>query len=484
MGLDIAACKAASGSWQSATRIIGDLTEVAPLLHDVHFRCHLFALNPPWGLEWDRGRLEHLAGSDLPAVANASSAINGSTIDSTIATMMLALHHMTELGEGFLIANASTTERLIFSADAPASSLAKHVWARVRLAGNPMTSTQGNAWEDSMAVDVIWFARSHQCGPSYTYSAANPEEWRTASRYLAKHRSRYRSGIDISNWHVGKGLAGWTAVAEEWRQSRKPARTDWNVWLTESGTIETYVSLFDEVAVSRRLARDASDLHAIARGTPMQLVTMRSMRKTLLRACSPESPWRVAPAVIAAVAEAVQSYNAGRAPLYPLPKVQRLGYLDEEDFIECRVDLHHPRLAECVGARLMGGAPVDTKLAKPLFKAGQRYPLATWTTTVTRRGSRMNVQGAEESLEFTGQELVICITSGEFKIAFVDPRALADGTDLKGLQGKKRVDVCAPLQLLLDHFEIPEISDVTTVHPERFRTNVHILSDLKTLLWL
>lgn len=480
-GLDIT--PAPAGSDKRIERILGDLTLVAPLLHDVGFECHLFALNPPWGLLWERERLRHLAESDLPAVANAFPSESQATIDSTLATVLLALHHCSSVGEGFLIANHATMERLVFAPGAPASAVAAHVWARITVAGNPMTGLQGNAWQDTMHVDVLWFARSHTEGPQRTVRCGGLDAWKTEVQALSANRYRWRNGVVLRGYMDGVGEEAWSGVDHEWKQQRKPARTDWNLWLGPDGKIGASLSTFDSKAASRALQRDASDFADLRGQSPMQLVMQRSVRATLLRAAGPSSPWRVEPALRQAVDQAITAYHSERAPLYPLPVVQRLGYLDEEDSILCTKELLHPRLMDAVGVRLLGGEPVPADDFRPVFRVGERYRLSTWTTQVVRRGVRPNLCGEEERLEFTGQDLVICIQGeGDRKVGFLDARLLADATEIKGLRGRNSVDVCAPLQVLLDHFDVPEVKDVSTVNPAQFRANLETLNTLEATL--
>jgi hypothetical protein len=98
------------------TFIHSDLTTLHPMLLEVEWEADLFALNPPWDMHWYRDRLKDLADSALPGVAHAFDAHDGrtsrDTIDSTVATLMMALDRCTHRGEGLLIANESTLQRL------------------------------------------------------------------------------------------------------------------------------------------------------------------------------------------------------------------------------------------------------------------------------------------------------------------------------------------------------------------------------------
>src|SRR5262245_8217924 len=104
-------------------RITADLTRFYPLLHEVDWRADLFVLNPPWDLHWRKDCLNALAESYCSAVRDAFAAHDPRAgkdhIDSTIATWLIALDRLTYRGEGLIIANHSTMERLAFGPRAP-----------------------------------------------------------------------------------------------------------------------------------------------------------------------------------------------------------------------------------------------------------------------------------------------------------------------------------------------------------------------------
>ena len=74
----------------------------------------------------------------------------------------------------------------------------------------------------------------------------------------------------------------------------------------------------------------AAALRGLNGRQPIQLVVQRSQRQALLDAvkgpCGRPPVWRVDPALERAVETAIVEYNRVRAPLYPLPTIQRLGH--------------------------------------------------------------------------------------------------------------------------------------------------------------
>ena len=161
LGADIDPCRSADGV--HVQRITRDLTHFYPLLVETRFTADLFALNPPWGMEWHRDRLKELADSPVTAVRHAFAASAGEpVIDSTIATLMIALDRCTSAGEGLLIANHATLERLVFAEGAPCAALAEHIWLHLILDGNPMTGETTGRWvrDRPFYTSVLFCART------------------------------------------------------------------------------------------------------------------------------------------------------------------------------------------------------------------------------------------------------------------------------------------------------------------------------------
>ena len=129
-----------AGSQISEHLVIADLTAFYPLLQSVDWQGDCFVLNPPWDLHWYRERLEGLARSGRETVRLAWRAtdarLGADTLDSTLATLMIALDRMSAYGEGLLIANEATLQRLLFNG--PHGALAQHVWAHLVVEGQPL----------------------------------------------------------------------------------------------------------------------------------------------------------------------------------------------------------------------------------------------------------------------------------------------------------------------------------------------------------
>jgi hypothetical protein len=344
LGIDIDNRRGKHPDQVSMHKIGGDLTLVYPLLQEVGWKADLIVLNPPWGLHWHKDRLEALRESKLQPLrdcyeVNDPVAGNGQ-IDSTIATLMIALDCLTTRGEGVLIANEATLNRLIFADKAPYKFLSWFFWARLSIKGNPMTGIDDHAWTDdsSFRTAVIYFAHGHGSGLSQA-NVIKVDDMSKLEDAVHRISHGYRSGPAIhSSTHLCQTTVDiFNGVRVEWevrQQKRKPKH---NIWLNSMGEIVTYLSLFEEhsAKVNKEHVKRLFELRG---KKPIQLVMQSASRQELQWAVK-GGVWKVDPELPKQVDAAVAAYHAVRAPLYPLSPIQRLGYLDEEKYITCRKDL-------------------------------------------------------------------------------------------------------------------------------------------------
>jgi hypothetical protein len=427
-------------------------------------------------LHWHAARLAGLADSEVPAVAKTFKALSRvdagegrrgarseGGIDSTLGTLMIALDRLSDVGEGFLIGYTSTLERLLFGPGAVGALLAQHIWKKVAL--TTLSDVPDKLPEPLQAATVIYFSAAHDAGP--TADGRPP---------------RFMSRIHSYNFRL-ETVNQWKALQEAQNEEcsvKNGSPPQFHLSLRD-GQIVVRLGLFDTelTKVNRELARTAERLHELDGRNPMQVVMQRDERNFILgllrdsdvskaglsRRSLGEGGWTVDPLLREAVKEAVSQYNASRAPLVPLPKIQRLGYLDELDDVLCVKDLAGP---DSVG---------------PIFQAGRRYPLATKSMRFTRLQKKPNLQGEDEELELSGQELAILIQpdSGEDarEYCFMDGALRAPTVRIGENPGADVVDFT--LQELVDHFEIPEVPDIATVDPARYNAFIEQLHRLEQL---
>ncbi|HVM48408.1 MAG TPA: hypothetical protein VMU04_10290 [Candidatus Acidoferrum sp.] len=468
LGADIDPChgQRVEGGTSPLNRITADACQLHAWLREVGFKADCWVLNPPWRLFFYRARLAALLQSEFPAVRAAFKGIEQGggipreCIDSTLAMLLIALDLCTPYGEGLLIANHDTLERLIFAEDAPHGAVAAHVWARLIIPGNPMTARKGCNWQedDSFQTEVLYFAREHTAGPHTWHWPELPDR-------------SWRQGVELRNAWLAHhaGVECWSAAKEKAGEAAgNKVKVPWNLWLASDNTIHTALSLFEKHS-SRINKHQVQRLFALNGKTPMDLVIQRNTRDELLEVAE-RSGWRVQPDLLAAVREAIRQYHAARAPLYPLPEIQRLGYLDEEDTIECKADLAYQH--------------------KVIFRKGQRYPLRSETISFTRQVQKPNsFTGDLEELEYSGQELVFLIAEGPDKDApewsFMD-QWLRDDKETTVANAKRAADnrgaVDFTLADLVRCFVIPEVPDVAAVDPAAYRATLVRLDELEAAL--
>ncbi len=453
-------------------RIVSDFCKLQSMLEDLNFSAPVWVLNPPWRLYLKRDLLQNLAESKSYYVKMAYEChephIPRDTIDSTIASIMVAINLMPLKGEGMCIANHNTIQRLIFAEDAPHAHLAKHCWGRAIAEGNPMTGTDNNTYGDqttgdaaipstaengqsqsddqldnmggrtSAKTEVLYFASSHFTGvrkENITQWPALPDRvWRTGAqpRDHDSYKNEYES---------------WSTVREHIRQQRGEIQNNhpFNLYLVND-TIQVHLSRYEDR--SRRIDKtEAKRLLALQGKKPIQLVIERAARQELLHVCD-AGGWRVSPDLREAIAKSLSEYNSNRAPLYPLDEIKRLGHLEEQDFITCKQDLWdsdilpdpNPPKTETkptpktLAARLqssrfailpdavedddatVGRVPPHgagaTAIPVKLFQAGKSYHIRTATVPVVRHKTRPNsYTGVNEKMEYLGQELATYIAA-------------------------------------------------------------------------
>ncbi|MDE2104498.1 MAG: hypothetical protein KGL39_45100 [Patescibacteria group bacterium] len=484
MGCDIAP------EFNSRFTVVADTTKFYAKLRAVDWKSDCFVLNPPWDLHWYRDPLAALAGSECPAVRDAFAAHDGRTprecIDSTIATLCIALDRSSHHADILLIANESTLQRLLLGERAPHRALAVHAWAHLIIDGNLCQKPARQKSE--FKTGILYLARGHDAGIKCELSVAASESLLPAQRAceeLKRRRYELRDGSEAARYLKTDDSAElWLAAKEEHERCLRTANApEYNIWFdAAAGVIRTQLSLFD-TASGRVDTSAAAALHALNGRQPIQLVVQRNTRRALEDAVKGGGPtgtvWRVDTALTRAVESAIVEYNRVRAPLYPLPKIQRLGYLDEQDDITCIADLRLP-IADFSRAGVR------------CFSAGCKYQIRSTTVAVKRLGTKMNTIGLLDDVEWNGQELAFFVTdddgidrcfmeerlrAGNVKVNLIRPGA--SGRKDKDLQDECPIDF--NLQQLADHFVIPEVPDVAILNPKQFQANLQVLDEIERL---
>ncbi|HTB83722.1 MAG TPA: DEAD/DEAH box helicase [Candidatus Sulfotelmatobacter sp.] len=481
-------CDLDASGFNSANAVSADLTRFYAKLRAVDWKCDTFVLNPGWDLHLYREPMAALLESECPAVREAFEAHDGRTprecIDSTIATLCIALDRSSHLTDILLVSNNATLERLLFGGNAPHRALAAHAWAHLIIPGNICVDKLSD-----FQTGVVWLARSHTRGltaGSMKLVARTPAERlaavETAVADISRDRYKLRNGPETATYlQTANSVELWKAAQEEQElENGGRAQASFNIWFdNQAGVIRTYLNTFD-TASGRVDKVAAASLHALNDRQPIQLVVQRNTRRALENAVGiggrPQGPWTVDPALMHAVETAIAEYNHVRAPLYPLPEIQRLGYLDEQDDILC--------------TRSVSSGRTGT-----VFRKGRRYALRSTTVAVKRLGTKMNTIGTLDDVEWNGQELAFFITDDNgAERCFMEERLRAKNVKINlikpGTTGRKAKDIeedveCVidfTLQKLVDSFVIPKVPDVATINPKLFQSYLKTLSDIEKFL--
>jgi hypothetical protein len=439
-----------------------DVTRYFPLAHAARLQHDLLLLNPPFSLQWYLDRLAPLAMATAPGVKEAYQAAcaAGPTMDSTLATLLIALDSLSSCGEGLLICNADTARRLIGDPEGksstPHSALLQNIWCWLDIPGAIYQDQQS-----PFPTAVLYFSASHGRGcppdrlPLYLHAqSADPA---TVERTLATALSvralsfcgrSILSSHQAQDWDRFKPL--WNAVRSEYHQLHHGAAPDYNLMLGENGRIRTHLDPFRREAYVHN--RDLlTAFQAMSGETPAALVVQQASRSALKHAMA-SGAWRVEPALSAAVEAAITAYEAVRAPFYTPGEVPSLGWLDEENEILCE------------------------RSGIPGFRPGSAYPLRTWIEQTSWQDTRTNLAGDPEKLSLTGKELVIELLDDSqaphhFHVRRDDAKPLSEGR----IQHHY-------IQSLVDHFKIPMPRDVAQVNPAIYQLNLTRLAALESLI--
>ena len=453
-----------------------DITNFYGLLAELNWQYDLGGFNPPFSLQWHTDRLAALAESEVAAVC-ASFKPGREHIDSTLATMLLALDRQTPMGEGYLICNQSTAIRLFGDPDQPANlslpggACREHIWLWLTLPPGVFENVR------DFDTAVLYFARGHTGADPLHLTAPSAEagDIRATLATAVRTRSLMRRGrmVHSANQCSPTTVPLFRAAREEHlRRHRENGDRQWNLWL-EEGVIRRHLTPFQSFSgkIPKDLIIALNDLHG---KTPMSLVVQKPSRTALLRAVRCEY-WRVEPALLAAVEGACTAYAAERAPFYPLNANQCLGFLDEEDAIVCRKELSVEGTAlvetpcrAAIPGRLPPAQRPGMAALQRRFLPGVSYPLESSTRKIERDFTRPNILGNEEAVTLHGAELVIRVkdeSGGWWEFATFNEKELAEPSRDRGV-------LKARLELLAEHFTVPAVADVAMLHPEKYAANL------------
>jgi hypothetical protein len=402
----------------------GDVLDLFPLLADAEARFDLLALNPPFSLQWP---------ADLLPAPLRKGHLGGKSIDSTLATLRMIPHLLTERGEAMMIANQSTLERL--HRESPEDFDKAWLWADL-----PTFFPSTNA---ALKIGILYLAAGHEGGPEQRplITPVTPDQLDTA---LHKARMElFKAPCIEEPWNAcTDSWKRWEACTDEMERRRDPSASNANILLSTDGRLRTWVSAWQEASVTVP-AHLRDFLRRINRQHPLALTIQRSTRAALQEALD-SGLWTIADEAAEAIRHALAEFERDRAPLAPVTPVQRVGWLDDAEELRCSSDF----------------GP---------FTAGTSYPIETETVEWRRTRIRPRYQAGIRSEE------EVTVKGTDLRISLVLP----DGSKVPFMWNPD--SECHSLEDLAKHFDLPEVPDITVLRAEDYARNIELLEELERL---
>jgi hypothetical protein len=390
------------------TSIRGDLQQIYPLLRCAGVRFGQIVLNPPFGLEW-------------------GEPLTGKKVNSTVLAYRYAQGLLTDEGQGVLIAGRKRfydeilpslegngvyavveTNKLFDGAVLP-TVIAFFVAPHNRETDAPVlqaTVKRSALDSDKLAQEII-DRREQTCGTLDGSATPNsPDAMRKAFGAAQKEHTRRR------------------------KTRKKP--NDHDLYLRGRGKIGVNLSPLAQLALNElKLLRDIQRLNNQASG--YFALQLREWRRIIDLAA--QGIITLEPALTEHVSGVIEAAETLITPLYPVRVQQRLGFLDDQDFIKCLV--------------------ADPEKG---FLAGERYPVSVESQVLVTKSERIieNRDCEPELRHFEQERKYLKITIGEHEF---DEDAQS-------------------IRYLTDHFEMPDPKDIGVRAPEQVKANRELLRQI------
>lgn len=359
---------------------------------------------------------------------------DGNTIESTHATIRMANDLLTKKGEALIVCHPQHYDAI---ADKHPEDL-KHAW---------LVCTMPSFYKEDKPeqITVVYLAKKHK-------GKRKPDNHQIVTNSLVgiegaliQHRLKRKTGIGYDyQSESGTNHRLFNVCKSEIDRIHHGKRSTPNISINPRGYLQIQLSSFQKnsLKIPNKIKQALTKLN---NQHPYQCVLIKDVRnsiKSILNA----NQWSVCPQAATAIKKAIASYNNGRVSLTPLSPIQRLGWIDDEDTILCTKDFH-------------------------TLVAGNRYEIKTSTVQFVKQQTRPcihNGRRIKENVEVSGHDLRIVI-KGHNKDETYEFRHNPDKSQSNNYD----------LNALVDHFEMPDVPDVSQAYPELYKDN---LAKLDTLL--
>jgi hypothetical protein len=347
---------------------------------------------------------------------------------------------LSDLGEGVLIANQSSLEKLYqkFPDDF------RSAWAWISVP----SFFPGIA--RSIRIGVLYFSAQHDVGPlnlkgDHHLSPENPDHLSCMLDEL--RRKEFSMPCIVHHWEPTSVLRLYSACGDEMNRRRDPSASECNVTLDDEGRIRTWISLYQEKADSTP-GHLMEFLRQINRKHPLELTLQRGSRMALSEVIQ-SGAWTISQEAHAAIQHAVESFDRDRAPLSPILDVQRIGWIDDAEELTCKAPFLH-------------------------FLPGKKYKISTQTIEWKKNQNRPRYHAGKrdvESVLVRGTDLRITLHHSSASPTHFLFNPEAAGT----------LHTTYSLEDLAAHFDLPEVKDITTIYPEEYAANLSLLDELEQM---
>lgn len=418
----------------------GDVLDLHPLLLDTDTRFDLLVANPPFSLSWPTKLLAEPLRKGL-----------GKNVDSTHATLRMIPTLLSTDGEGVLIANQASLERIYKDH----IDDFRKAWAWISV------PSFFPGVDRSIRIGVLYFSLHHDVGPltlkGNTHhlsplqlrgplphlSPTSPDDLATTLDLV--RRELFSHPCIIHTWDANSCMRSFAACGTEMERRRDPSSSNANVTLSTDGSLRTWVSQYQEKANSIP-GHLIEFLRKINRKHPLELTLQRGSRMALMEAVE-SGLWTVSPDAEQAIIHCVSTFDRDRAPLSPILDVQRIGWIDDAEELLCISPFLH-------------------------FLPGEKYKLSTETFEWKKDQHRPRYHAGKRDME------TVSVRGTDLRITLhhplQSPAHFAFNPDNSGT-----LHATHSLEVLAAHFQLPDVQDITSLHPEAYAANLALIDELE-----
>jgi len=385
-----------------------NLVELYPYLLKVEFQANAMVLNPPFSLFWT---CPELTGSEEKK------------IESQMATILMAMSLSTHSGHGAFIVEKSTW---LNSISLKKKEITDHVYLVV---------TAKNMFLPYSNVEcVICFFTGQNDGMDpaeyeIDMDAPNIDRQLESATRLAtgvrRDHGLYPSEF-VNEESKVDNLNRFRAAVAEYKIKKKAKQQVYNIDYA-GGKLSLYISNYTQYRIEQDYDYAEKTLIEEIRGvSPSYFAFNTQARRQLFTMLENKKVLTISPAAQAAIEKAIVDADFILTPMYPLKPQQRLGYLEDIEKIVCtKAFVHKPEYGQ-----------------KVLFERGQSYDVRVSTTTFQAHYEKeVGASGVPKEMVKVGKALVVDIGGVQFS---------EDSKDI---------------QMIVDHFQIPDPKDVRHKKP-------------------